>query len=297
MKNKNILKGIALVICTIALSSCLKNKNEQPDFSSTTPVVEIPVGSPMGDGSVNSLSTSLIQKDEPSDYFFYINYTASNTKSTPINVTLSINPAMIDNYNTAHPNDPPLTILPVNAFSMPTSITIPAGQRRVQVPVKFVSTLLNPDLAYGLPVTITDASGEVISKNFASVVVNVGVRNRYDGVYNFKGYVFREGDPVLSGNFSGLSKELVTHGANAVDFSQVWSNGGAVGGIDGLTINVDPATNKVTMKSTANSSLQNTPGYDNRYDPNTKTFYLSFQWGTSPSSRSATDTLVYKGLR
>jgi len=294
MKNKNILTGLAALFCIINLSSCLKNKNEQPDFSGTTPVVEIPVGSPVGDGTVNSLSTSLIQQDAPSDYIYYINYAASSTKSTDIKVTLSVDPATLAAYNSAHASDPALTIVPSNAFTMPTTITIPANQRRVQVPVKFMSTLLNPALTYGLPVTITDASGEVISKNFGSVVIKVAVRNKYDGKYSFKGYIFREGDTDgLTGFFKGLTKDLPSNGANAVDFGQVWASGGGVGGIDGLTINVDPTTNKVTMKSTANASLANDPAYDNRYDPATKTFYLSFKWGTSPASRAATDTLTY----
>ncbi|QPH37795.1 DUF1735 domain-containing protein [Pedobacter endophyticus] len=298
MKNKNILTGLAALFCIINLSSCLKNKNEQPDFSGTTPVVEIPVGSPVGDGTVNSLSTSLIQQDAPSDYIYYINYAASSTKSTDIKVTLSVDPATLAAYNSAHASDPALTMVPSNAFTMPTTITIPANQRRVQVPVKFMSTLLNPALTYGLPVTITDASGEVISKNFGSVVIKVAVRNKYDGKYSFKGYIFREGDTDgLTGFFKGLTRDLPSNGANAVDFGQVWASGGGVGGIDGLTINVDPATNKVTMKSTANASLANDPAYDNRYDPATKTFYLSFKWGTSPTSRAATDTLTYISAR
>jgi hypothetical protein len=296
MKNKNIFNGLAAILCMISLSSCLKNKNEQPDFSATTPVVEIPVGSPVGDGSVNSLSTSLIQQDAPSNYFYYINYAASSTKPTDIKVTLSIDPTALAAYNAAH-TDAPLTIVPSNAFSMSTTITIPANERRVQVPVKFVSTALDPAIGYGLPVTITDASGEVISKKFASVVIKVAVRNRYDGKYSFKGYIFREGDPVLTGNFKGLTKDLPSNGATAVDFGQVWSNGTGVGGIDGLTINVNPTTNKVTMKSTANATLVNDPAYDSRYDPATKTFYLSFKWGASPSGRAATDTLTYISAR
>ena len=297
MKNKNIFKGLIATLCVVSLSSCLKNKNEQPDFSSTTPVVEIPVGSPVGDGSVNSLSTSLIQQDTPSDYIYYINYAASSTKPTDIKVTLSVDPAVLAAYNAAH-TDAPLTIVPSNAFTMPTTITIPANQRRVQVPVKFVSTALDPAISYGLPVIIKDASGEVISKNFGSVVIKVAVRNKYDGKYTLKGYVFREGDTGgLTGYFKGLSRDLPSNGANAVNFAQNWADGGGAGGIDGLTISVNPTTNKVTMKSTANATLGNDPAYDNRYDPATKTFYISFKWGASPTSRYATDTLTYVSAR
>lgn len=297
MKNKNIFKGFIASLCVISLSSCLKNKNEQPDFSSTTPVVEIPVGSPVGDGSINSLSTSLIQKDTPTDYYYYINYAASSTKPTDIKVTLSVDPTVLAAYNAAH-TDAPLTIVPSNAFIMPTTITIPANERRVQVPVKFVSTALDPAVGYGLPVIIKDASGEVISNKFGAVVINVAVRNKYDGKYTLKGYVFREGDTGgLTGFYKGLSKDLSSNGANAVNFAQIWADGGGAGGIDGLTINVDPTTNKVTMKSKGNATLANDPAYDNRYDPATKTFYISFKWGASPTSRSATDTLTYTSAR
>jgi len=297
MKNKNIFNGLAAMLCIVSLSSCLKNKNEQPDFSATTPVVEIPVGSPVGDGGVNSLSTSLIQQDTPSDYFYYINYAASSTKATDIKVTLSVDPATLDKYNATH-TDAPLTIVPSNAFNTPITITIPANTRRVQIPVKFVSTALDPALSYGLPIKITDASGEVISKNFGAVVIKVAVRNRYDGKYTLKGYVFREGDTGgLTGYFKNLSKDLSSNGANAVNFAQIWADGNGAGGIDGLTINVNPTTNKVTMKSTGNATLANDPAYDNRYDPATKTFYLSFKWGASPTSRYATDTLTYVSPR
>jgi len=286
------------VLCFVGLSSCLKNENLQPDFSGTTPAVELPVASPTGDGSVNSLSTSLTQSDTPSTYSFYVNYAASSTKATDIKVTLGVNPAVIDNYNAAHADNQPLVIMPASAYTMPTIVTIPAGQRRVEVPITAVSKLLDPNFSYGIPVTITDASGEVISKNFASLVIRVSVKNQYDGKYSYKGYIFREGDLVLSGFFKGLTSNLETNGANGLNFpNPVWSNGTGVGGIGGLTINVDPATNKVTMKSKDNATLGNTPGYDNRYDPATKTFYLSFKWGVSPSSRLTTDTLTYTGPR
>jgi hypothetical protein len=294
MKKKNILLLIIPMLCIVGLSSCLKNKNDQPDFSGTTPVVELPVNSPMGDGSVNSLSTTLVQADTAAKYLFYVNYAASSTKATDITVTLNISPASIDNYNAAHSGDPKLTILPANTFTMPVTVTIPAGERRAQVPVTFTSNLLNPNLTYGLPVTITDASGEVISKNFASLVVKVSVRNRYDGVYSYKGSTFKEGDTTKTGNFSGLTSSLSSNGNTGLNFSPVWSDGTAIENIGALTINIDPATNKVTMKSTdASTALANDPAYDNRYDPKTRTLYLSYKSGISPNSMSTIDTLSY----
>lgn len=297
MKNKNILKWVIPALCVIGLSSCLKNKNEQPDFSGATPVVELPVGSPVGDGSVNFMSTSFTVSPTPSDYFFYVNYAAADANAKDLVVNLSVDPAALARYNTVHPDDS-LTQVPPSGFAMATTITIPAGQRKVQVPVKFITSALDPTVTYALPVTITNASGVVISKNFGSLVVKVALKNKYDGKYSYKGFIVREGDDrTLAGNFKGLTASLVTDGVKAVTFPQVWATGGGAGGIDGLTINIDETTNKVTMKSKSNGALVNLPGYDNRYDPATKTFYLSFYWGTGPTNRAATDTLTYTGPR
>lgn len=171
MKTK-IYKWVIPVLCVIGLTSCLKNKNEQPDFTSVTPVVELPVNSPVGDGSVNSLSLALTPGATPIDYYFYVNYAAPEANSGNLKVTLSVDPAALARYNAVAKNTT-LTILPASAFSMETAITIPAGQRKVQVPVKINTAALDIAVAYGLPVTITDASGVVISKNFASLVVKM----------------------------------------------------------------------------------------------------------------------------
>jgi hypothetical protein len=297
MKNKNILKWIVPVLCVVGLSSCLKNKNEQPDFSTATPVVELPVDAPRGDGSPNYLDAAFAQADAPSDYFFYVNYAANEANDRDIKVTLQVDPTIITRYNN---NDSDasnnLTIVPSAAFTMPLTVTIPAGQRKVQIPVKFVSTLLNPDIRYGLPVTITDASGVTISKNFTSLVVRVAVKNRYDGIYSYTGSLFRGGanDGLDGPVISGVTTTLITDGATANSFDMHWANGGGVGGIDNTGLRVDPLTNKVTVYSKANAALQNTPGFDNRYDPATRTFYLSFQWS---ATRAATLTFKYIGPR
>ena len=298
MKNKNILRWMAPVFCAAALSSCLKNINEQPDFSATAPVVELPVNSPTGDGSPNTLAVAIQQGDTPVEFDYYVNYAGSKVNATDVKVTLGMDASTLNRYNAAHSSDN-LTMLPSSSYTMPLTVTIPAGQRKVQVPVKFASASLSPDITYGLPVTITDASGVVISKNFGSVILKVSVKNRYDGIYSMKGNVVRQGDDgTLSGAIkSGITTTLVTDGANACGFTQYWANGGGIAGIDNTTLRVDPVTNKVTVFSKANPALTNLPGYDNRYDPATKTFYLSFYWGNGPTHRAATDTLTYIGPR
>ncbi len=47
----------------------------------------------------------------------------------------------------------------------------------------------------------------------------------------------------------------------------------------------------------AKATLVNEPTYNNHYDPATKTFYISFLWGTFPNNRAATDTLTFNRPR
>jgi len=201
-------------------------------------------------------------------------------------------------------------ILPSTFYSgLPSSVVIAKGTRITYITLTINTTVFDPSKSYILPLAITSTTYGAVSGNYGTVFYQVGAKNKYDGIYTAKGVVVRATDPVLSGFFSGLSYPLATTGANSLGMSQTWSTGGGIAGIDGTTITVDPTTNLVTMSATSNPALVNntvgikdgvgTPGtgFTNRYDPATKTFYLSFYWGTGPTNRAAQDTLVYKGPR
>ncbi|QJD97261.1 DUF1735 domain-containing protein [Mucilaginibacter robiniae] len=297
MTIKNILKGFVPAALLMSLFSC-KDRYPQPDFTQVTPVVELPVASLAGNGGGNSMSTSFSIQSTPSDYYIYVNYAAPDANSTDLAVKLAVDTATLGKFNRTNGTTYPL--LPANDYSLANTIVIPAGQRKVEYHIKFTTTLIDPSATYALPLKITDASGVTVSGNFGTLVLLIGVKNIYDGTYSLKGKITRNSasgpDLTLGGTFkSGLSTSLKTLTANSNSFSQYWRDGSGVAGIDGLYLTVDPATNNVTVKATGNATLKNTTGYNNHYDPATKTFYLGFDWGTAPSTRIAVDTLVYTG--
>jgi hypothetical protein len=227
MKNKNILKWIVPVLCVVGFSSCLKNKNEQPDFSTATPVVELPVGSPKGDGTPNSLEAAFTQNAVPSDYFIMVNYAANEANASDLAVTLSnTDAAVLTRYNTA--NGTNFTIMPTSAYTAPTVVTIPAGQRKVQVPIKITTTALDPTVAYAIPFTITNASGVTISKNFTSLVLIVRLKNMYDGVYTATGTMVDATNAAFTGDYP-REYQLITSSANSVALFAPGFNGGIYG--------------------------------------------------------------------
>jgi hypothetical protein len=116
-----------------------------------------------------------------------------------------------------------------------------------------------------------------------------------------KGYVLRAGDDVLSGYYKNRTYKLATSGPNTVllDRNIAWGNSATnyCGGIGHWTITISEATtpNPITVTDATNAAVTILPTYNNRYDPATKTFYMSVYWGSGPTNRATTDTLVYSG--
>jgi hypothetical protein len=148
-------------------------------------------------------------------------------------------------------------------------------------------------------------TGNHISSYNKTVVVEIAPRNRWDGVYQLKGYILRvaAGDITSTGVVGPKEIGLVTTGSYSVRFDRThgWSNQATIGiaaSVSNPTYTVDPATNLVTITSDGgpyptglgNASTIGT----SRYDPATKTFYAYATWtAAGPTSRLMSDTLVY----
>jgi hypothetical protein len=136
-----------------------------------------------------------------------------------------------------------------------------------------------------------------------SALTKIDVSNRWAASYLMSGYALREGDPVLTGYFSDIPWKLATNSAKSVIFTkiQVWGDGtSTVGGIGPWVLTMDDSAGPdapmpVTVTDAANPAVKNNPDYSSRYEPSTKTFYISVYWGSGPTNRAAVDTLVYSG--
>ncbi|GAA4324301.1 hypothetical protein GCM10023149_25800 [Mucilaginibacter gynuensis] len=282
----------------LGLTSCLKDKNVNLDADKSpatlqwSTILDVPAGT---GGGYTLYARAYDIQDASHTTSFDVNYTGGDPAPSDITVEIGLDAKALDAYNVDH--DSKLAPLATNLYTMPSSVVIKKGDRKATVNMT-VKVDKNFDLSqgYAIPLAIKSTTLGNISANYGTIIFGVNAKNEYDGIYLAKGYILRAGDNVLSGNFKDIRRSLSTTGVNSVTFPQNWADGSNVGGIDGLTITVNKATNKVTMSS-VNPALTNLPSYDNRYDPATKTFYLSFYWGTGPGNRAATDTLVYSGPR
>jgi hypothetical protein len=229
-------------------------------------------------------------------------------------VKIKNDPSIVAAYNAAHGSS--YVALPAAAYTVDPSnpfngtewtVTFNPGEHAKPLLIKLDPTKLDLAQQYALGFTITDASGAKISDGQSSAMVEVGVKNKYDGKYSVvSGTVTRYLSPgvpandALSGDLAGNPDvTMVTVGANTVEIIGLnWAAAqGGVGGINNLRATVDPATNLVTVFALGNATLANWAGHVNRYDPATKTFYLAFRWNPATTTREYEIVLKYKGPR
>src|SRR6185503_15126132 len=78
------------------------------------------------------------------------------------------------------------------------------------------SSLLDPNKAYGIGLTITSAdAGYTVAENLKNLLVEVSVKNQYHGDYNVNGYVYH---PSAPRPIIDMVKTASTSGATSVDF-------------------------------------------------------------------------------
>lgn len=195
-------------------------------------------------------------------------------------------------------------------FAKQISITIPNA------------TVMDPSTKYALGFTITSADQNGVITEQRSVVVTVGAKNAYDGIYVVTGnfqhptYGPGAGQPFGFASDGGLLEvALVTTGANTVSRLGV-TPAGDIGDYDGFIFfltaalggpgytgfsnvfpaySVNPATNVVTvyaLPGSANSVTWN--NYTSTYNPGTKRFDMSFGYN---GTRFMQETWIYARSR
>lgn len=206
-----------------------------------------------------------------------------------------------------------LTPLPDGTYSLSaTQVTIPKDSSFIDDLTITVqnSDQLDPTVTYGIGIKIISADkGYAVASNMSTVVIGFTIKNKYDGIYQLKGYHNR-----VPYDFPyDTEVELITVGPNSVVFywPEVESNGHPIGVSptstswygDGISpvIVFDPATNLVT------DVYNNTPGTPitlftgvgsrvSKYDPATKAITVDWNYNNNPQ-RAFFDDLTYIGPR
>ena len=300
---KQIIKALSLLLAASILTSCLKDDRLVLDPEKGNNVIEF--ANPATIHTIGSIYPLYVFSYAlGADVTLPITVSYSGPESgAPEDITVNVavgTQAEVDTYNDDQEEEYSL-IDPASFAVSATSVVIKRGESKATFNVTLKPGTFSLTESLVLPLKITSVSSGIISGNFNTILLNVGAKNTFDGVYSLRGTITRNTaagpDAVLGGYRKDKTTTLITSGLNSNTFAAKWKDGSNVGGVDALALSVDPLTNKVNVTSTGTANFKNTPGYDNRYDPATKTFYLAYDWGTAPATRLVVDTLVYQGVR
>lgn len=223
-----------------------------------------------------------------------IGYYAATKAKSDIKVTVSIDPSIVDDYNTN--NGTNLLELAASDYTFNPNVVIPTGSSNAAVQLSINSTInLDPNTTYALGVKITSVDNGInIAANMQKQILIFNIKNQYDGVYLVTGTALRAGDPVLSGTIVPYEVEYATAGVSSVSHTGSfhwagWTAGGGSSLPAGYepTITIDPTTNEVTSVVSGNGLISQWSGngFNQRYDPATRTMYYQFTWGAGPTAR------------
>jgi hypothetical protein len=232
-----------------------------------------------------------------------------------MNITIKNDPGIASSYSSDFLPLPPGSYTvdaAIPVIGNDYKVTIQQGEFSKLIKITLNNALaldLNKKYAVGFIITSTDADGK-LAKLESSLVVEIGVKNKYDGVYKVSGTFYHPTNAALVGPFGTASSggdlecDMLTTGSNSLNRDY----GGAVGesvivynstsaaftyftGVK-MRFAVDPSTNIVTLSPAPGSIAPDPSPYDCTYNPSSKTFTLNYGW-TSGAQRRITEVLRY----
>lgn len=285
LNNKYLYFTLAL---SLFLSSCLKDKGfDNGEYGTVNRNTEGQrwVSIPVAANAVNGIgveSKSGFQNIE----LFPVSFDFGEPAATDITATVRLNNSLI--------TDNTITLLPTNAYTLPSNtLTIKAGQRVSEPLVISINTsLLDPTKRYGIAFTLESVtpSDIAIPANLRNAIFAFTIKNRFDGIYTLRFRMEPGSDRAASwaGPYTyAYDQHLVTTGPNTVKlyntaygagFHPLMTPGASGFGSTEPEFEFD-ANNKLigvrNLTTGARTFRLNPAVTTSRYDPATKTIYAA----------------------
>ena len=309
------MKKISLILLafTVVLATgCLKDKgfdNQEygiKDPSGTsTPGVGFNLKGGAGYIRLIGLDVSDVGQTIAADNLTIGYYAASNAPKD-INVSIALDPSIVDDYNAT--NGTTIQLLDPSVYTIASqNLVIAAGRQNVSINMVVNSTLtLDPSTTYAIAFRIVNVdNGVKIASNMDKHLLIFNIKNKYDGRYEL---TFTNVHPTLNPTGLGgtVEVEMWTSGPNSVKIH--WEGSFYNPAILNGALNafasqepeytIDAATNVVSVQNSfagAVTFYTMFPGYNSFYDPATKV--IDTKWGYSGFTRAWTQNFTYLGPR
>lgn len=283
MKNF-INKTLALLVTTALLSSCLKDDSVVLDPTKGINVIEFENTADIAraGSSIPLYVHSYPISATPTTLTVTVNYSGpASGAPEDINVKVALGDvSSINQYNTEQKTS--FVLLDPAAYSLGNlDLTIAKGQKKASFDVKLNTNKFDLSKATVLPLKIVSASSGTISGNFNVILLNVGAKNAFDGVFTYT----TSATTSLVPNKNSTT-DLITVDATTVRMSpgllDTYSNA--------VSYTVDPLTNAVTV-TCPSLGVQTPQDTRSKWDPATKT--MTVFWKQGNGARTFEEKFVY----
>ncbi len=299
MKKYKIFGFIAFfLVLSVGLFSCLtdeKVENQEYGIINLTAnkIIELP-----SDAS-HIVSKTLLPEGVVDVNLGEVRLAAEGVASEDIVVTLTTSKSAAMN--------PGQLLFPLDKVVVPSTLTIPKGQRSVPLVAKVNTGFLIPDPQYmSISIASVDKQGYIISGNYGNINVNFKLRHRYEGKYVLTGvmdhlpsigaYVhisnFFAPDPYICRLETNDGESLIffeEQGFNDYTYPMMTAAGGFSGWGSFCPIfyfdaqgNITKVENAYGQPASNTRSAKLDPSGVNKYDQATKSFQVSY-WMAQPS--------------
>lgn len=215
---KQAINIFVITLLAVCFTSCLK-RDSVFDASESPGVIEFSnTGTPTLDTfPLFKADVGALQEGDSATFNMNISYVAASGAPQDITVSLGVEEADLEAYNTSAGTD--YVMPPSDVYSMPLTAVIKKGETTAQVRVKVKRTAgFDYDASYAVPVKITAVTAGYVSSTFHQVVYAFSARNIYDGVFSVTGTFY---DATLGAAATAnypKTIDLITDGASGVGY-------------------------------------------------------------------------------
>ncbi len=308
MKLKSI--SFLAIAASLTLTSCLKSRDSlgllNDSGSIVTEISDVNISGPE-----KFLSLDLTPATETVNIITLKSYSPRSNRPAggTVRVRLVQDPAAVTAAG--------LTALPANAYTLPALEFDVPSSGELKIPITLNKNNLNLANSYGIAFKIAEVNSGVISELAKSIVIGIGLKNRYDGRYMASGTFVDLANAAFT-YYGPQEYWLITTGAASNDvfnetlgtYGYLFMNGATATyyGSFGLKINWDVNTNAITSVTNYygqpagnGRSAELDPSGVNKWDPATKQIKIKY-WMNQPAvitpHRSAfNETWNYLGPR
>jgi hypothetical protein len=216
-----------LLLLTVAFTSC--EKEEVKDGGGKT-IVKIlgggddPVVLPLDvNPTLEEIVIADIRKDPNSE----------SDRNAAATVTITNTQAFLDAYNTAHGTS--YVLLPTTAYKITAksgvavsgntwTINLAPGEFAREISITLDKSQMDLSLAYAFGLKITQTTVGAVSTGNGSTIVNVLVKNKYDGEYEITGTMVDAGVATITADLPTTYHLITTGERSVIGWSTKWEN-------------------------------------------------------------------------